>query len=212
MGSYAHLAELTKVKEHFHSSLAHMPAYSGLKFIITRVEKVHNTELETQFYASLEFFHKQGYNQDHAIHRLYHGTLPTNIPDILRNNLSMTKKGQLDPGWFGAGLYFSQHADYVMQYKTTGSFRRVVAGDQGTLLQFDTLPGRVRTLAKLEMAGQRLDYTDSNVTPNGYEHVLFDNRHVLPRYVIHFEVRSGSGAKFDGSLEQMGPSHASSAK
>jgi len=120
----------------------------------------------------------------------------------------MEKKGQLDNGWFGAGLYFSRHADYVMAYKTTSDKLNDIQADQsGQLLQFDILPGRIyQTTSEENFKGapRQVGY-DSHVPPNGFEYVMFDSRHVLPRYVISFKVEEAAGASFDGSVEQKGP-------
>ena len=160
--------------------------------------------LEEQFHESFKYFHRMNYNSDRAIRTVYHGTHPDNIAAIIQNNLSMEKKGQLDSGWFGAGMYFSQYADYCMQYHTTGKFERVKAGDSGKLLQFDILPGRMHQLEEVKMGGEREMNFDSHCSPNEFEYVMFDPRHVLPRYVISFEVMLGAGAKFNGSIEQTG--------
>ncbi|MDO9334221.1 MAG: hypothetical protein Q7T57_06850 [Dehalococcoidales bacterium] len=45
---------------------------------------------------------------------------------------------------------------------------------------------------------------DSHCSPNEFEYVMFDSRHILPRYVISFEAIKAPGSKFDGSAEQMG--------
>ncbi|MDO9334220.1 MAG: hypothetical protein Q7T57_06845 [Dehalococcoidales bacterium] len=103
-----------------------MTAYVGLKFRIISIERIVNTRLEEQFFTAFRYFHQKGYHSDHPIRAVYHGTHQTNISLIVKDNLSMDKKGQLDSGWFGAGMYFSRHADYVMQYHTTGSFKREV--------------------------------------------------------------------------------------
>jgi hypothetical protein len=191
---------------HFLSSLASMPAYAGLKFVLTSVQRVTNHALEEEFHASMRYFYQQGYHSaEHPIRSVYHGTRRSNIDSILRDNLSMDSKGATDSGWFGAGMYFSRHADYVMQYYTCGGFRRVEVGDKGVMLRFDILPGRMRRLDSTDVGAERTDLFDSNCTPSEFEYVMFDSRHVLPRYQIEFEVRRAEGAAFDGSHEQVGP-------
>jgi hypothetical protein len=195
-------SEAVHVKEHFYSSLAHMPDYAKLKFHITGVEKVHNKALEDTFYASMRHFHQQRY--PYATEIVYHSTKPANIPAIIKENLRMDKAGQLDSGWFGKGLYFSKHADYVMQYFSTGAFRRVKVGDKGKILRFDILPGRMNQLKSVTTGIERKDGCDSHVSPNNFEYVMFDARHILLQYVLSFEVLAAPGAIFDGSAEQMG--------
>jgi hypothetical protein len=194
------------VQLHFYKSLASMPDYAGLKFALTTVHRVINHTLAEQFHASNRYFYNHGYHSDHPIRHVYHGTKRENIDSILRENLSMDSQGATDDGWFGAGMYFSRHADYVMQYFTCGAFRRVRVGDKGIMLRFDILPGRMKRLIEAEVGAEREDYFDSNCTPSEFEYVMFDSRHVLPRYQIEFEVLAAEGAGFDGSHEQVGAS------
>lgn len=175
---------------------------------VTAVEEVVNERLTSQFYQALRHLQEMGFNPPDrsAILTVYHGTHQSNIPAIVDNNLSIEKKGQLDSGWLGAGLYFSQHADNVMAYMTTSNkFNDVKAGQSGKLLQFDILPGRMNRLANVKEGVSRELFYDSHVTPNGFEYVLFDARHVRPRYVISFNVEAAAGASFEGSVEQNGP-------
>lgn len=198
------LTEFHEVVRKFHVSLAHMPAYNGLKFNVTSVEKCHNVELENEFHGSYRYFYEQRYLGDKPIQTVYHGTRPENIPLILKNNFDVDKKGKTDDGWFGAGIYFSQHADYVMMYYTTGSFNLVQVGDKGKLLQVDILPGRIKRLDQAHLGAARTINYDSHVTPNGFEYVMFNKRHILPRYVISFDVVAAAGTTFKGSVEQLG--------
>jgi hypothetical protein len=197
-------SEAVHVKEHFYSSLAHMPAYAKLKFKLTAVEKIHNPTLSDTFYASFRHFHQQHYHSASAVETVYHSTKPANIGPIVQSNLSLKHAGQLDSGWFGNGLYFSKHADYVMQYFSTGAFRRVQVGDKGKILRFDILPGRMNQLKSVTTGIERKDGCDSHVSPNNFEYVMFDARHILLQYVLSFEVLAAPGAIFDGSAEQMG--------
>jgi hypothetical protein len=136
---------------------------------------------------------------------MYHGTDERNIPSILQKNLLMTKKGDRDPGWFGAGLYFSKHADYVFAY--SNGVAPVQPGHKGKILLFKTLPGRQNSCTSLTMGHERAEETDSSVSPNGYEHVMFDARHVLPTHVSSFSAEIAPGSKYDASVERLGPKH-----
>ena len=138
------------------------------------------------------------------MHAVYHDTRPGTIPAIVRDNLQLSHAGETDSGWFGAGLYFSKHADYCMQYYSTGAFQRVKAGDTGKLLRFDILPGRMHQMQSVKTGCARKEGFDSHVSPNQFEYVMFDSRHILPTHVLSFEVLQAPGASFNGSAEQMG--------
>jgi hypothetical protein len=181
-----------------------MPPYVGVKFTVNLIEKVQNARLKEQFCRSWQHFADRNYPTE--VVRMYHGTDVRNIPSILQNNLLMTKTGDRDPGWFGAGLYFSTHADYVFMY--SNNLAPVKPGHKGKILVFNTLPGRKNSCTNLRMGHERTDETDSSVSPNGYEHVMFDSRHVLPTHVISFSAEVAPGAKYDASVERLGPKHA----
>lgn len=196
-----------------------MPAYAGLQFRVTSVQRVVNPTLQSLFIQTLNAFHQQGFGAPaEAIRVAYHGTHPDNIGAICENGLSMEKVQSAtgDGGWFGAGLYLSQHADYVMQYGTTLTpgtlfeLRRARLGDRGKLLRFDILPGRMHLLEDFAF-GKRLDPVganrqhDSHVSPSGFEYVLFERDQALPTYVIEFEVVTAPGTRFEYSKERVGP-------
>lgn len=197
--------EYLRVSNHFHASRGGMPAYARLTFRITQIHRVENARLTSQFHQSMIDMYERGYHSTkEPIRTVYHGTRPENIDSIVRENLAMDKKGQTDSGCFGAGMYFSRYADYCMQYHTTGQWKRVEAGDRGRLLQFDILPGRQYEVDHARMVIARRDGFDSHVSPNEFEYVLFDARHILPRYVIDFEVGEAPGAAFTGTPEETG--------
>jgi hypothetical protein len=179
-----------------------MEQYSKLKFAITKVEAVDNQRLREQFGRSLSYFYTQGYPS--SVVSVYHGTHPNNISNILRDNLKVCTEQQVDMGWFGRGFYFSAYADYTFMYKTTGALRRVRAGDNFAILGFDILPGRTDQLKHITMGASRTLYKDSHVSPNGFEHIMFDPRHVNPTHVIHISARHAPGLLFEGAVEQTG--------
>jgi hypothetical protein len=198
------LPECLHVKSNFHESFAHMPDYHGLKFTVNAVHSVHNPNLVALFVKAKDEMQKNGIAVVEQI--VWHGTHPDNIASIVSSNLSMSKKGKLDPGWFGAGLYFSPFADYSFMYSTVGEFRRVKAGDRGRLLRFVVLPGRVHHLKDLALGQPQHPNYDSNLTPNKFELILFNNHRILPTHVLDFSVSQGVGQKFEGSVEQKGAS------
>jgi len=197
-GAYAHVCHA------FYASLAHMPAYKDVHFIVTRIEEIHNAAAKVAFES-----HK---DQD-TLRVAYHGTHPNNLASILTNNFSMDARGKTDSGWFGAGLYFSRYADYVMMYHTTGSssLRPVRSGEKGKLIQVSLLPGRTCKLSDVHMGEQLFKGHDSHVSPSGFEHVMFDPTRVLPRFIISFDVVKNAGTNFVGSHEHLGVKHSASA-
>jgi hypothetical protein len=183
-----------------------MKSYAGLSFKVTAVESVRNKVLREQFGRSMSYFYTQDYPS--AVKSVYHGTHPKNIDSILQSNLKRDTSVQLDPGWFGAGFYFSQYADYTMLYRTTGQFRPVCAGDNIKLLRFDILPGRSEKLGGVALGADRKLFTDSHISPLEFEYVMFDARHINPTHVIHVAVTKAPGLSFEGSPEHVGPAGA----
>lgn len=47
---------------------------------------------------------------------VYHGTSPNNFSSIFNEGLSIKKKGKLDGGWFGSGLYVTTQPQYAAHY------------------------------------------------------------------------------------------------
>lgn len=185
-----------------------MPDYHTLKFDVTAVHKIHSPNLAAVYEKAKKLRAEQATAKgcaDLGVEwTVYHGTHPDNITHIALHNLSMSHKGKLDPGWFGAGLYFSQHADYTLMYSTVGEFRPVKAGDRGRLFRFQVMPGRIKQLQSLALGQPQTAGFDSHLTPTQYELVLFDNRVVLPTHVIDFIVSPAAGAKFTQSVEKNG--------
>jgi hypothetical protein len=188
--------DFLRVQAAFFESLAGMPDYLTMKFVITGVHKINNPKLLKQYETAKAARKQQKGNI--AEKTVYHGTRTSNIPVIAQNNLSMSKKGQLDPGWFGAGLYFSPHADYCMMYHTTGKFGPVKIGDRGRLMVFQVMPGRINQLQTLDLGQPKHAQFDSNLSKNGFELVLFDEQFVLPSHIIDFEAKHAPGQKFTG--------------
>ena len=195
------LLEFSLVKALFHESFAHMPAYTGVKFTVTQIEKVHNARLLEQFHRSMKHFYLNNFGCE--IVRVFHGTPPYNIPSILQENLSMKDRGDRDSGWFGAGVYLSQHADYILAYcnDLVAPFR---PGQSGQILVFDTLPGRKYICDGIKNGQARMADFDCHISPEGYEQVMFDERHILPTHVISFSAQVAPGAKYDFSIERHG--------
>jgi hypothetical protein len=196
-------AEHFHVQSAFYQSLAHMPAYNGLKFEITAIERVDNITLADQFHASHRYFYEQHSHSSESVRTVYHGTLSASIPSIVQENLSMAKKGSTDAGWFGGGLYFSKYADYCMMYASANK-KPLTAGKSCKLIQFDIVPGRIHQMDEVKVGALRTPGYDSHVSPNGFEYVMFESNHILPRYVISINVVKAARVKFPGSIEEEG--------
>ena len=108
-------SEFDRVASAFRRSLSQLPNSDAahLPFRVTGVDRIENESLTRQFDESMRHFQEKGYNPPDrsAILTAYHGTRQSNIESIVQHNLSVERKGQIDEGWRGAGLYFSQHAD-----------------------------------------------------------------------------------------------------
>jgi hypothetical protein len=188
-----------------------MPIYNGLTFEIASIERVDNRALADQFHASHRYFYEKHYHASEPIRTVYHGTLAANIPSIVQNNLDMKNQGQKDSGWFGGGLYFSKYADYCLMYASP-NLKPPTAGKTCKLIQFDILPGRIHQLTNMKVGEPRTPLFDSHVSPNGFEYVMFDSRHILPRYVLTIDVVTAAGPAFPGSIEETGEEMESSAE
>jgi hypothetical protein len=172
---------------------------------LQQVLQICNEPLNQQFVKQQAALKKQGISA--AVVSSWHGTLPANIESIARDNLKFTKKGKTDGGWFGAGLYFSDHADYTLLY-TQSPLKPVQLGQTVRILLFDLLPGKVyKCLPDQSDLGKPLaPGYHSNHSPTGFERVLFDERHCLPRFVVEVTVGQSKGlAQFDASPEKNGP-------
>jgi len=189
------------VKVHFMESFAKMPAHADLSFHLRAVQQVHNPKLEKLYAQAWQQRKDEGHPDGHES-LVYHGTRESNILSIVNNNLSMSKKGQLDSGWFGAGLYFSPHADYCFMYAK--QLQPLLMGTCFKILQFAILPGRINQLSGLQHGQPKHPNFDSNRSTNGYEFILFDSKYCLPKHVLEVEVKAAPGAKFNGSHEQKG--------
>ena len=83
-----------------------------------------------------------------------------------------------DPGYYGAGMYFSEQTAHSQGYDKAG----------GRLLLCQLLLGKPLALT----AGQRCDGAGckkgftSHVVDDGAEVVMFDMQAILPTYIVHY--------------------------
>ena len=89
-----------------------------------------------------------------------------------------TSGSTTDPGWYGAGIYFSEKTAYSQLYDKAG----------GKLLLCQLLLGRPCHLGHHQRCdGQavRAGYT-SHIIADGDEIVMFDMDAILPTYIVHY--------------------------
>lgn len=185
-----------------------MPDYKDCRFSVSGVRSIHNAPLRKQYdEAKKKWAKEKGGGQPMPPDMdVYHGTHTSNVEAIATNNISMAKKGKLDPGWFGAGLYFSKHADYCFMYCQLGGKLAVAkAGQEGRLLRFRVMPGRINQLSELATGKPQKEGFDSNVSPEDFELVLFQETLALPTHIIDFKVEVAKGSNFNQSVEKKGP-------
>ena len=118
---------------------------------------------------------------------LFHGTPnAANIRSIVRGGFLLSKVGSTtDAGFYGRGIYFSEHTHMSMAY-TRGV---------GSMLCCEVLIGKpykapLKTGASLH---QPHKYTSHVSDASCQEVVIFDMHAILPRYVVHFKKGKGRG-------------------
>ncbi len=107
----------------------------------------------------------------------YHGTSEANVKGITSTGFMLNKlsQGSGDNGWFGCGIYFSQHVQTAMGY-CRGKQMIVCAVLMGKVYK---CPGRMD-------GAQLVEGCDSHEDPSGYEWVIYHEESILPVYIIHF--------------------------
>lgn len=122
---------------------------------------------------------------------VYHGSSPNSLQAISRNGflapemcatLAHQAPKQLDPGYFGRGIYHGFAADYAIHYAE--SYK-----NSDEIMLSMILPGRSYTVKK---GGEKFGKTcepgfDSHISPENKEIVLFKSEQILPLFIIRFE-------------------------
>ncbi|KAJ3111322.1 hypothetical protein HK100_002724 [Physocladia obscura] len=153
--------------------------YPNISFKVTAVYKVTNKTLSDAFNvkkATLQCGHVEA----------FHGTKSANVKPICTNNVSISKFGQTDQGYFGKGFYFSKYADYTFAYAHNNAARPIKVGEKGTVIMFHVLLGKQFQVQDLKMGTSCEPGYDSHVSPKGCEWILFDSTQCLPVYVFEF--------------------------
>eukprot|EP01049_Picozoa_sp_SAG25_P016386 SAG25_NODE_3742_length_983_cov_1.033937_1_plen_117_part_00 len=116
---------------------------------------------------------------------MFHGTSKESIDSIMTGGFRLEKVGSAtDPGYFGAGIYFSEQTAYSQAYDRAG----------GKLLLCQLLLGKpycVNTILGTpspELHGKpcKHGYTSHDIN-DGSEVVMFDMAAILPSYVVHYQ-------------------------
>ena len=147
---------------------------------ITKIEKVHNLELEAQYeeYRSVAF----GELEDLK----FHGTSDEGVEGITRDGFRIGK-----PGMYGAGIYFATDS--------SKSSQAIYTKGSNKLLLCKVFLGQAKTVSKADssLTGEslRAEGFDSVFAPRGTkgsggvvndEFVIFDTRQAVVQYVIHY--------------------------
>ncbi|KAI9350082.1 hypothetical protein BDR26DRAFT_891409 [Obelidium mucronatum] len=185
--------ESANVQMKFHNSMGGM--YPDLKFKVLAVYKVTNKTLSDRFEA------KRAALKCNPV-EAFHATKSGNVQSICSNNVSMGKIGQTDKGYFGAGLYFSQYADYTFAYAHDSTARPIKAGEKGTVIMFNVLLGKTYRVQNLTLGASKMAGYDSHVSPKECEWIIFDNTQCVPVYVFEFEAEVSVKAKVGGAWEK----------
>lgn len=147
---------------------------------VNKVQYIVNPPLVKQFNQTREKFKKSRGDQESRPILVFHGTQDANIKPIVENNFKVPgQQGfqhRTDTGYYGRGVYFSEYPKYSMSY---------IQGTQ-QLLMSQILPGKVyRCTGKIQGSALQTGY-DSHLSPDGNEWVIFDNKQILPFYIVHY--------------------------
>jgi hypothetical protein len=93
-------------------------------------------------------------------------------------------------GYYGRGVYFSEYPSYSMTYIKGAS----------KLLLCQVLPGKAYRCTNLIHGEPLQTGHDSHSSPDGKELVIFNSRHILPSYVVHYGEAKGDFSYENESL------------
>ena len=148
-------------------------------FRLRSARYVYNPELRARFDAKAAEYDRTYGSGRHTQLLGFHGTSSQNIDKIVREGFKIAKVGSTtDPGYFGAGMYFSEFANLSQGY-CQGGTRMIIA--------------RLLLGKPFNMRGQmshgcacKPGYTSHLAKADGSEVVIFDEAAMLPVYVIDF--------------------------
>jgi len=132
---------------------------------------------------------KYGIGSDEATPRIaFHGTKALRMSSIEQKGLLVPGNSGVthatDSGWYGRGIYLSPTPSYSMAYS-----------DDGRLIICAVLMGKAfRCVNRLDGAGLQPG-TDSHMSPDGQEYILFEAGQVLPLFVLNTRKQQGNFLK-----------------
>lgn len=160
------------------SQFRRMLANQGGKSEITQIDCFINPTLSAAFETKKKEYDLK-FGKGHETRLVFHGTRAESIDTIMKDGFKLSKVGSAtDPGWYGAGIYFSEKTAYSQAYDRAG----------GKLLLSRLLLGRPCKLThgeRCDGAPVRPGFT-SHVVNDGDEVVMFDMDAILPMYVVHY--------------------------
>ncbi|XP_069111870.1 uncharacterized protein [Argopecten irradians] len=176
---------------------------AGSAYRVTKVDYVVNPNLGKKFKAGREDLKKhRGEDKSYPV-LAFHGTAEKNINPICETGFKVPGdtgfQHKTDTGWYGKGVYFSEFPAYSMSY-IQGATK---------LLLCQVLPGKVFQCTKLIHGAALTKGHDSHTSPDKQELVIFNGNHILPSYVVHYELAKtnfkykppGAGASIDDKLD-----------
>ena len=143
---------------------------------IAAIEYHFHPTLEARWHAKKAEYDARFGVGGHTILFAFHGTRPKNVEGILTQGFKLSKLGATtgDRGYFGAGVYFSEHHNYSAGYN---------AGNNGMFL-CKLLVGKPYLAPHRVGAGLQPGHTSHVSDASGSEVVIFDEAAMLPCYVV----------------------------
>jgi hypothetical protein len=136
--------------------------------------------LERAFEAKKREYDREYGARKHESRLVFHSTKSESIDSIMSGGFKLAKVGSAtDPGWYGAGIYFSEQTAYSQAYDKAG----------GRLILCQLLLGKPHQLTaaqRCDGAGCKAGFS-SHVVDDGAEVMMFDMAAILPTYIVHYK-------------------------
>lgn len=160
------------------------------QYALKEVRYVCNPALVRRFEEKAREYDRRFGAKQHTQLLAFHGTSKANVESILRQGFRMDKVGSTtDPGYFGAGIYFSEIAATSIHY----------AQGSNQLLLCRVLLGKPFRLSSVQTGrGLQPGYTSHVTDAQGTEVVIFHEAAMLPVYVLSFAAQHN--ARLPGSV------------
>ena len=147
----------------------------GLAAQIAAVEYHFHPELEERWHAKKAEYDARFGVGGHTILFAFHGTGKHNVQPILADGFKISKVGSTtDPGYYGAGIYFSEQMAHSSSYNSS---------NDGMFL-CKLLVGKPYHSPLQQGRGLQPGYTSHVSDPSGAEVIIFDEAAMLPCYVV----------------------------